>query len=90
MTETSSRTPANKPDLSLEEPCALVPPKVQEWCQMGGEDCLSRMGEPCVNDAIRNVDIMKQAKDNQDTRLLFRPDSINSCALYQNSTREMS
>jgi hypothetical protein len=25
-----THTPANKPDLSLEEPCALVPPKVQE------------------------------------------------------------
>jgi hypothetical protein len=37
-------THTHKSDLSLEEPCSLAP-KVQEWCQMGGEERLRRMVE---------------------------------------------
>ena len=76
-------THTHKSDLSLEEPCSLAP-KGSGMVADGRRRTSETDGRTI---ATRGVDIIKQAKDNQDTRPLFTPGSIKPCAFYQNATR---
>lgn len=72
-------THTHKSDLSLEEPCSLAPKG--SGMVSDGRRRTSETHSRTI--ATRGVDIIKQAKDNQDTRPLFTPGSIKPCTFYQ-------